>query len=347
MSATITIILMKDRVSLKHIALKTGFSIKTVSRALNNHQDVNTHTRKKILKAARDYSYYPNLLAKGLRTNRTYSIGYIVPDITNEFFGRIGIAIERIFKARGYSLLVSFTEEMREREIDSLKLLLSHRVCGIVLATVGTTGDFLHDEVQRYGVPVVVIDNKVESTRMDCVLHDNVNGAYKLTEHLIHHGHRRIASITGPLFETSGKERLRGFENALADHGVPLLPNCIKNADWKMDGGYHAVYAILSGGGEKPTGLFVANSVMALGVLKAASDLGLRVPEDLALVSFDNLSFAEAINPALTTLDSPEEKIAALSSEMLLNRIDGGDTSGTKEFYVEGNLCIRQSCGCR
>ncbi len=347
MSATITIKLMKDRVNLKHIAQKTGFSIKTVSRALNNHQDVNTNTRKKILEVARNCSYYPNLLAKSLRTNRTFTIGYIVPDITSEFFGRIGISIEKIFKSRGYSILVSFTEESREKEIDSLKLLLSHRVCGIVLATVGTTGEFLQNDVRQYGVPVVVIDNKVESTKTDCVLHENINGAYKLTEHLIQHGHRAIACVTGPLFETSGKERLQGFRNALADRGISVPSSYIRSADWKMDGGYRAASEIMSGKGEKPSAMFVGNSVMALGVLKAASELELRVPEDIALVSFDNLSFAEAISPPLTTLDSPEEKIAAISSELLLDRIDKGDVSGAKEFYVEGNLCIRQSCGCR
>lgn len=147
---------MKKNVGLKDIADKTGFSIKTVSRAINNHPDVNETTRQKILSVAKEYSYYPNLAAKSLHTKKAFTIGYIVPDITNEFYGEIGIVLEKEFRQHGYSLLISFTEESEENEINSLKLLLAKRVDGIVLATVGTTGEFLKEVINRYQVPVVV-----------------------------------------------------------------------------------------------------------------------------------------------------------------------------------------------
>ena len=165
---------MKKNITLKGIAEKTGFSIKTVSRAINNHPDVNAKTREKILSVAREYAYSPNLVAKSLRTQKAFTIGYIVPDIANEFFGKVGIVIEKEFRKYGYSLLISFTEESEENEINSLKLLLAKRVDGIVLATVGTTGKFLEEVIYRQHVPVVVIDNRDVGIKTNLVLHDNV-----------------------------------------------------------------------------------------------------------------------------------------------------------------------------
>ena len=213
--------MMKKHIRLKDIANKTGFSIKTVSRAINDHPDINKNTKKRIVDVAEELSYYPNMVAKSLRTRKTYTIGYIVPDITSEFFGKIGRIIDRVLRKYGYNILMSFTEESGEEEINSLKVLLSKRVDGIILSTVGTTGDFLKEIIHNYKVPVVVIDNKVEGLRTNLVLHDNINGSYLLTKHLIEHGHKNIACITGLLNETSGNERLKGYKKALNEYNIP------------------------------------------------------------------------------------------------------------------------------
>lgn len=337
---------MKKVVSLRDIAQKTGYSIKTVSRAINNHPDVNENTRKKILSVAQKYSYYPNLMAKSLRTRKAYTIGYIVPDITNEFYGKVGISIEKEFRQLGYSLLVSFTEESEENEINSLKLLLAKRVDGIILATVGTTGDFLQEVINRHHIPVVVIDNKAEGFKTNAVIHDNIDGAYILTKHLLEHGHQRVACVTGHLSETSGRERLEGFRKALQEYGVLIEKKFIKVANWRVNGGFDATMELLRTAGERPSAVFYANSQMALGAYKAFKKSSIRIPEDVAVVSFDNLNFTDAMDPPLTTLDSVEEQMGKLASQLLREIIVNKDGDRIREHLVKAGLCIRKSCGC-
>jgi len=337
---------MKKTVRLKDIAWKTGYSIKTVSRAINDHPDVNENTRRKILTVAREYSYYPNLMAKSLRTRKTYTIGYIVPDIANEFYGKVGIAIEKEFRKSGYSLLMSFTEESEENEINSLKLLLAKRVDGIILATVGTTGDFLQEVINRYHIPVVVIDNKAEGIRTNTVLHDNLDGAYVLTKHLLEHGHRQVACVTGHLAETSGKERLEGYKKALSEYNIPIEERFIRISNWRVTGGFDATIELIQDKTQKPSAIFYANSQMALGAYKAFKKNNIRIPEDVAVVSFDNLDFTDAIDPPLTTLDSVEEEVGRLASELLREIIVNRDGDRIREYLVKAGICIRKSCGC-
>lgn len=336
----------KKHIGLKDIAAKTGFSTKTVSRALNDHPDVNEDTRKRILEVAKEYSYYPNLFARSLRTKKAFTIGYIVPDITSEFFGKVGIIIEKEFRRHGYSLLVSFTEESRQKEIESLKLLLSNRVDGIVLATVGTTGDFLKEVIEEYKIPVVVIDNRVKDFKTNLVLHDDINGAYLLTKHLVEHNHKRIACITGPLYETSGIERLDGYKKSLKESNIHIDDSLIKISNWRIDGGYKSTYDLMRVHAQKPTAIFIGNSVMALGVYKALKKMKLKIPDDVAVVAFDNFEFAEVLDPPLTTLNEVEKKIGKIVSQLLLKKIENNDIKNVSEFSVEGKLYKRKSCGC-
>ncbi|MBC7333563.1 MAG: LacI family DNA-binding transcriptional regulator [Actinobacteria bacterium] len=333
--------------TLRDIAIRTGFSVKTVSRALNNHPDISEETKNKILKVAEELSYRPNLIAKSLRQKKAFAIGYVIPDITNEFFGEVALAIESEFKKHNYSLLTSFTNSNPELEVEALKLLMSRQVDGIILATVGTTGNFIKEIVEGLKVPIVVIDNRVKGYKTNVVLHDNVKGAYLLTQHLIKHGHKDIACISGPLLETSGKRRLEGYKNALTEAGIEIDEELIKVSDWKISGGYQSTLELFIDSHKKPTAIFVGNSVMALGSLKALRELKLRVPEDIALVSFDNLRFTEATYPPLTTLKKVEDKIGVIASQMLLKKIKSKDLANIEEVLVDAELCIRESCGCK
>jgi DNA-binding LacI/PurR family transcriptional regulator len=338
---------MKKHIGLKAIAEKTGFSIKTVSRAINNHPDVNIKTKEEILYVAKKLSYYPNMVARSLRTQKAFTIGYIVPDITSEFFGKLGIVIEREFRKQGYSLLISFTEESRENEINSLKIFLAKRVDGIVLATVGSTGEFLKKVIYQYNVPVVVIDNRELGVKTNLVAHDNIYGAYVLTKHLLEHGHRRIACITGPLEETSGKERLLGFQKAIKEYNVSMDDNRVKISNWRVEGGYNSTLELMKDAGQKPSAFFIGNSIMAIGVYKALRRMELKIPDDVALVSFDNLEYTDAIEPPLTTLDKVEEEIGKVASELLLEKINNKRKNFISEHLVKAKLCIRKSCGCQ
>lgn len=338
--------MIKRGKNLKDIAQETGFSVKTVSRALNDHPDVSEETRKTILEVAEKYSYSPNMLAKSLRTKKAFTIGYIVPDITSEFFGKVGIVIEKKFREQGYGVLISFTEESEEKEIDSLKTLLAKRVDGVILATVGTTGDFLREVIYGYRIPVVVIDNKVKKLKTNLVLHDDIDGAYLLTSHLVQHGHKDIACVTGPFYETSGEGRLEGYKKALSEYNIDVEKQFIKVSNWRVDGGFEAVWDLMKNSSRKPSAVFMANSIMALGAYKALKKMNLKVPGDVAVVGFDNLEFTEALDPPLTTISSVEEEIGKVASELLLEKIKSHDVNKVKEFLVKGELCVRQSCGC-
>jgi DNA-binding LacI/PurR family transcriptional regulator len=337
---------MRAHVGLKDIAAKTGFSIKTVSRALNDHPDVKEETRARILTIAKKCSYYPNLVAKSLRTRQAFTIGYVVPDITNEFYGKVGNAIEREAKKHHFGLLVSFTEESSENEVDSLNLLLTKRVDGIILATVGTTGEFIREMMRNYPTPIVVIDNRVEGVRTNLVLHDNVDGAYLLTRRLIGHGHRAIACITGPLTETSGKERLLGYKKALEESGTPVDHAMVRASNWRVDGSYETACELMAVKSRSPSAVFVGNSIMALGVYKALRRMGRKIPDDVALTSFDSLEFTDAVDPPLTTLESVESRIGELAARTLFERIQARDTVSMSEHFVKASICVRRSCGC-
>jgi DNA-binding LacI/PurR family transcriptional regulator len=335
-----------ENITLNDLAKETGFSIKTISRVVNSHPDVRLETRETIQKIIDKYNYKPNPIAKSLRKNVSNVIGYIVPDIVNEFFGELAFAIENEFKKHGYNILVGFTNADAKEEINLLKLLISSRVAGIILATVGTTGELVSRIINEARVPIVIIDNKVKGYKTNFVLHDNENGAYVLTKHLIEHKYNNIACITGPIDQTSGKKRLDGYMKALNDYGIKINNEFIKISDWKISGGYKATLELFKKTDKKPRAIFLSNSIMALGSLKALRELNLKVPSDVAIVSFDNLSFTEATNPPLTTLESVEHEIGEKAAKILFNRIKTSNLEKIEEVYVKPDICLRQSCGC-
>ena len=333
---------------LKDIAKESGYSIKTVSRALNDHPDISAETKRKILKIANKYSYHPNLLAKGLRTRKTYTIGYIIPDINNEFFAKVGIVIENEVRKYGYNILISFTRGESKHEIESLKLILSKRVDGVVLATVGETEKYIEKILDSYKIPIVVIDNKTDVSGLYFVLHDNVKGAYILTKHLIEHGHRSIACITGPLKETSGSERLDGFLKAMKESGIEVNDSFVKNTSWDVEGGFKATFDLFNNAKLFPTAIFSANSVISIGIYKALKKLGMKIPIDVAIVSFDNFDFVEILDPPLTTLGSVEADIGKKVVEVLLGEINESPIdNGIKEYRFGSEIILRKSCGCK
>jgi len=336
---------MKSKICLKDIANETGFSVKTVSRALNNHPDINKDTKEKILEVAKKLDYQPNFFAKSLREKKAYAIGYIIPDITNQFFGEVALSIEKVFKKRNYSLLTSFTNGSANKEFEGLKFLISRQVDGIILATVGSTGDYLKEIVENFKIPIVVIDNRVKGYKTNIVLHDNVKGAYLLTKHLIQHCNKDVACISGPIKETSGKSRLEGYKKALSEFKIDYNEKLVQLSNWKIDGGYDSTLKLFKGA-HKPTAIFIANSIMALGTLKALRELGLQVPKDVAITSFDNLDFTSATNPPLTTLKSIESEIGKAAAKLLLKKIETQDIVNAKEVYIDTELFIRKSCGC-
>jgi LacI family transcriptional regulator len=331
---------------LKDLAKEAGVSIKTVSRAIHNHPDINAETRQKVMAIVQKYSYSPNWAAQSLRSRKTQTIGLVVPNMTNDFFGQVGVEVDAFFRKNHYSTLICFTSNKRENEIESMTSLLRKNVDGIIFAPVGFANDYFENLPQLKKKPVVFIDNKLSGIDAHYVLHDNVNGAGLLIDHLVGHGHRRIACVTGPLNATSGSERLQGYKLALERNGIPFDESLVRVTDWEViAGGVAATLDLFANRPAAPTAVFYANSMALLGGYKAFRKLNLAIPADVAVVSFDPPYVMESLSPIPTTLGQFEERIGLAAAKMLFNLMNERPVA-KKEIRVRGTIRTGTSCGC-
>lgn len=334
------------RPTIVDVAKHANVSIKTVSRVVNNDLNVREETRNRVMEAIKHLKYKPNLIAKKLKINRSNTIGYIVPEFNSQFFGLIFNGIDREMKKNGYNTLVSNSNGIKENEEKYIDILISNKVEGIIFANTGLSGKYVLEQMRNYGIPFVLVDNKLKGVKMNCVLHDNVKGAELLTNHLIKvHGHKKIAFLGGPYHETSSKRRLEGYTNACIESGIKVNDEFIKLGQWTNDSGYKLTRELFAKK-NKPTAIFIGSTNMATGVIKALRELGLRVPMDISVVSFDSLDVCEATNPPLTTLNRVEDKIGSEAAKLLLKKIKNKDLDSYDEICIPMEIVIRQSCRC-
>ena len=337
----------QSAITLKDLAKEAGVSIKTVSRAIHDHPDINPATRARVMEIVEKHSYSPNWAAQSLRSNKTQTIGLVVPNITNSFFGQVGMTIDTFFRRNGYSTLICFTSNNHRNEIESLQSLLSKNIDGIIFAPVGFANDYFDTLPPLRKKPLVVIDNKCEGIDAHYVLHDNIHGSALLVDHLVGHGHTRIACVTGPINETSGHERLQGYKDALKRHGIPYDESLVRINDWeKIAGGVEATQDLFAHPRNRPTAVYYANSQLLLGGYKAFHSLRLSVPKDAAVVSFDPPYVIDALSPIPTTLGLFEEKIGLMAAKMLFALMTDPKSVVKKEVRMRSALRVGASCGC-
>lgn len=333
--------------TLKDIAEETGFSIKTVSRAIHNHPDINGETKEIIMEVVRKRGFTPNWAAQSLRNQRTNTIGFIIPNITNGFFGEIGIAIDAFFRARSYSTLICFTSDSRENEIASLQSLLAKNIDGIILAPIGNQGEYLDLVPNLADTPLVLIDNRLSGPPRNYVLQDNEGNSCRIAAHILGHGHRRIGFVTGPLEESSSRERLTGFRKALDEADTIFDDSLVRSVDWEIRSGYKATMDLLGQrGGSQPTAIIYANSQLLLGGYKAIRENGLSIPTDIAVASFEHPDIIDALSPRPTTLEKVETRIGTAAAEMLLSLIESKVKMAPSEVLIPSKLITGESCGC-
>lgn len=330
-------------VTLKEIARIAGVSIKTASRAMNDYPDIKKETKELILSIAKEHHYVPNIAAKSLRQNRSFSIGLVLPDLTNVFFGEVGVAIHDYFKKLGYSTLISFSEGKQKTEMEALDILLAKQVDGIILATVGTTGDRLKEIIGEKRTPLVVIDNEVNNLHTNIVLHDNQYNSWLLTRHLYEQGCKNIGFISGPLSETSGRRRYEGYLKAMHEASLPVDKHYVVFGDWTIKGGRSASEQLLRQTEGKLDSIIAGNSLMAFGLYSVLHAHGLHIPRDIAVASFDDLEIVESLDPPLTTLSKVESTIGKLAAKRLYALICTPDDHELKETLVKADLKIRES----
>lgn len=331
--------------TIRDVAARARVSVATVSRVVNRSPHrVRPATRRRVLAAVRALGYDANIIAQGLKKRTTRTVALIVPDISNPFFPAIARGIEDAARARGYAVLLCNTYEDLDRERDYLTLLAKRMVDGVIFATVGSNTAHLR-ALRREARPVVLVARGVEGLRIDTVLVDNYRGEFEATSHLIALGHRRIAHVTGPGSLHVAAERRRGYLEALAAAGLPPGEAIIVEGDFAAEGGRRAVRELLEGG-VSFTAVAAANDLMAIGAIEALRAGGRRVPEDVAVVGFDDITFASVVSPALTTVAQPKYRMGQMAMERLLQLMDGIDRS-PRQTILSPQLVIRDSCGAR
>ncbi len=331
-------------VTIREVASRAGVSVATVSRVVNGSPHrVNPATRRRVLSAVRALGYHANIIAQGLKKRSSRTVALIVPDISNPFFPAIARGIEDTARPHGYAVLLCNTYEDLTRENAYLALLRNRWVDGVIFATVGSNTRHLR-ALRRERLPVVLVARDVEGLSIDTVRVDNFRGEYEAAVHLLRLGHRRIAHIAGPPSLHVAAERRRGYLEALRTAGL-AGEAVIVEGDFTADGGGRAMEALLQA---RPpvTAVAVANDLMAIGALETLRHHGLRVPDDMAVVGFDDITFASLVSPALTTVAQPKYRMGQMAMERLLQLLDGGDARSRQTVLVP-ELVIRESCGAR
>jgi LacI family transcriptional regulator/LacI family repressor for deo operon, udp, cdd, tsx, nupC, and nupG len=307
--------------SLQDVARRAKVSIATVSRVLNHSDKVVPDTRAVVEQALRDLGYRPSRVARRLRMNsgRAHLVGLIIPDIQNPFYAEIARGVEDAAYAAQYALLLCNSDENREKEKFYLNVMRDESVDGIVLPPFDEA-DAAVIELVKTGLPVVCVDRCLAKVATDLVEIDNYRGAFEGVTHLIARGHRRIGLIEGRSQVSTSRERRRGYLDALAAAGLPVRQELIRAGDFKQESGRVAAGELLDQR-KPPTALFVCNNLMTVGALAAVHQRGLSVPKDVAVVGFDDLPWAEALDPPLTVVRQPAYEVGKQAMELLLKRI--------------------------
>ncbi|HVB73981.1 MAG TPA: LacI family DNA-binding transcriptional regulator [Ktedonobacteraceae bacterium] len=325
-------------VSMKDVAKAAGVSTATVSRVLTNGDHVRQEVRERVMKAVEELAYRPNLLARSLRSQQSNTIGLIVSDIRNPFFTSISRAVEDMAYEQGFSLVLCNTDENPEKETIYLNLMHDENVAGVIFSpTRQTAARFSSLEI---AFPTVVVDRSVGDAEVDSVLLDNADSAYRLTMHLLEQGYRHIAALCGET-STTGREREAGYEKALREYDLSPQPDLIKFVQPRAEAGYAATLKLLDAT-RHPDALLTTNSLLAAGALQAIRERGLSIPGEIALVTFDETTWASLVQPAITLIDQPTYEIGKTATELLLQRI-ADPSRPTRKVILKGQLLERGS----
>lgn len=335
---------MTHRVRMADVARQAGVSLMTVSRVVNNKDDVSADTRQHVQTTIKQLGYRPSDVARGLVTKRTGAIGLVVPDVSNPYFSEVVRGAEHVAYAKNYSVLLCNTEEDTRRELAVLQSLEEKCVDGVVLCSSRLTEDELEEAISRHPAAVLV-NRRLEFTDerggVGVVTLDDIAGGQMATQHLLERGHRAIGFLAGPPTSHSGQGRMEGYRTAMTAAGAAPFSQWVKHCAPTVEGGRVSTRELL---GDNPelTALFCFNDLVAIGALQTCVDLGLVVPDDVAIVGFDDIPLAALVTPALTTCRTSRYELGTQAMELLLERIDGC-TEECKEIVLPTELIVRNS----
>jgi len=338
---------MKKKVNIKDIARLANVSHTTVSRALNNKSRIRAETKEKILSIARELNYRPDFIARSLVMKRTKTLGLVITTIANPFYTELSKGIEAMAVQLGYNIILCSTHSDLSTEKKYIEMLRSKGVDGIVFSSAHREDPNIVDLAEE-GFPIVLVNRRtyhpVVKGKVDYVGVDNVRGGFLAVEHLIRMGHQRIGMLGGSSESSVGLERLEGGKKALSAYGLELKGDYFLEGDFLKESGYQGGKEFLRMS-EPPTGIFATNDYMALGTYQAIAEEGIKVPEEMALVGFNDIEFTSMKGIELTTIGQKKYEMGTFAVKTLVERIEGGKGGPSEEIILEPELIIRKTCG--
>jgi LacI family transcriptional regulator len=334
----------RRKTTLADVAERAGVSTSTASRALNGHGGLAPATRAAVQDAAIELNFQPSALARSLRMQQTLTVGFVVPDVSSPFYAAALKGAQGRLEQAGYRVMLMDASLDVEREFAALETLLSHQVDGLLVASTGMPRSRFDGALEAAATPTIFFDGVVEGTGNGAVTLDNEGGIALLVDHLVEHGHECIAVLAGSQRESAGAARLQAFHAAMAVHGMSPADRHVKICAWEIADGRRAGLELLAD--PKPaTAVLASSAELALGFLAAAATQGVRVPQDVALVSFDDPYFGDLLEPPLTAVAYDARQIGATAAELLVNAMR--TETMAVEVRVPVTLVRRRSCGCQ
>lgn len=327
-------------ITLKIVAERAEVSVNTASRAINNKPDINDETKKRVLKVAQELGYVRNATAVALRTKKTGTIGVVIADNRNPFYAEVLNGIEEAAREKNYHIILVNTQRDYQKEEEAINLLLAKRVDGLLIAPVQDRDDDIRNLIMA-NFPFVIVGRDFENIEMDAVYNDEIKGGFLVTEYLFTKGHKRIAFINGFLHKSPAQGRLEGYKKALKKYGIPLDDALVSVGDIDVENGYERTKQMMKENLDF-TAIFAYNDMMAFGAMQAIKEKGLRIPEDIGLVGYDDISFSSLMKPSLTTIRLKKQDLGIESVELLLSRINGSREK-MKKIMLDVELQIRET----
>jgi LacI family transcriptional regulator len=329
-------------ITIKDVAQRAGVNASTVSRVINNDckLSIREETKRRIFDSIRELGYHPNSIARNLRLKTSDAIGMLIPDITNPLFPEVIKGVENLASEKDLSLILCHTGDNHEKELKMIRVLINRRVDGLLLASVHMRAETI-EEVEQSGIPYVLVNRGSRKNAGAYVVADNTAGAKMAVHHLISLGHKKIAHIAGFLYTDTGIERIEGYRQELNLADIPFNSGYMVEAGYTEPEGYQAMNKLLLLP-DRPTAVFAANDLLAMGAILAIQEKGLRVPEDISIVGFDGIWLVERITPALTTVKVALNEMGYLAMNMLFNKMKGIPVE-QERIVLQPSLVVRCS----
>ncbi len=335
---------MNKPVTIKDIAEKLKVSVSTVSRALKNNPEISLPTREAVQKLAKELKYQPNPLAVALKTRKSNAIGVVVPQIVSSFYASVVKGIEQVADDYGYQVFVSSSNEKKEKEEKNVNGFLNMRMDGIILSLSRATNSYEHiHKIIDLGVPMVLFDRTSKELDVSKVVADDAAAAYKVVKHLLEGGAKRVALLTGPEYLLYGRNRKRGYEKALKEFGLSIDETLVAPCDFTVEEAKQVAMNMLQRV-KRPDAFFAINDELAIGAIAAAKELGLKIPEDVAIVGFSNSRRSRYMVPSISTVDQNPKQVGIETAKLLFEQMeDRSEAKVVKEIVVHADLVVRES----